>query len=349
MSGRGTITSRQMVSPSSKTEWIIFRSPSSMTSEAVARSTSSRSSVSVANGPRRKPRPGVIALARTMSSCGSGPRTFVRIRTGPAVAVAIAAPCWRPRVRGATPTTTKATRVMIPTLVTTVGHQAPSKWSCHHRATPTTAAASHAMRSSSTVLRCRAGSSRMATSEAAPARRASTSSSARARENWDRALSTMASTLARTTRSTTAPSSVGPLTCVCPSVRAWSAPPSQELVLETEHLLVLLRLRVVVAEQVEDAVHGEQLDLGQGPVPRRHALLLRHRGAEDEVAQDAFLRLLVDLARAQLVHREGQHVGGALLLHPLLVEPGDGLLVDRLDAQLRLGVDPHGVHDEAAQ
>ena len=44
---RGTITSRAVVSPSSKTEWIIFRSPASISADASAMSTSSRSSVSV--------------------------------------------------------------------------------------------------------------------------------------------------------------------------------------------------------------------------------------------------------------------------------------------------------------
>ncbi len=79
---RGTITSRAMVSPSSKTEWIIFRSPDSITADASARSTSSRSSVSVENGPSRKPRPGVIALPIRISSRGSGPRTVVTTVSG---------------------------------------------------------------------------------------------------------------------------------------------------------------------------------------------------------------------------------------------------------------------------
>ena len=66
-----------MVSPNSKTEWIILRSPDSITAEASARSTSSRSSVSVENGPSRKPRPGVIALPSRISSRGIGPRIRV--------------------------------------------------------------------------------------------------------------------------------------------------------------------------------------------------------------------------------------------------------------------------------
>ncbi len=50
---RGTITSRTVVSPSSKTEWIIRRSPASISADDSAKSTSSRSSVSVENGPSR--------------------------------------------------------------------------------------------------------------------------------------------------------------------------------------------------------------------------------------------------------------------------------------------------------
>ncbi len=50
---RGTMTSRTMVSPSSKTECTIRRSSSSMTSFFSARSTSARSSASEANGPSR--------------------------------------------------------------------------------------------------------------------------------------------------------------------------------------------------------------------------------------------------------------------------------------------------------
>ena len=81
---RGTITSRTMVSPSSKTEWIICRSPDSMTLLASARSTSSRSSASEANGPSLKPRPGVSALPIRISSRGSGPSTVVNAISGPA-------------------------------------------------------------------------------------------------------------------------------------------------------------------------------------------------------------------------------------------------------------------------
>ena len=78
-------------------------------------------------------------------------------------------------------------------------------------------------------------------------------------------------------------------------------------------------------------------------------LTLGHLRAEHEVAEHALLGFLVDQAGPQLVHGEGEHVGRPLLLHPLLVELGDGGLVDRLDAQLGERVDPHPLHHEPAQ
>ena len=84
-------------------------------------------------------------------------------------------------------------------------------------------------------------------------------------------------------------------------------------------------------------------------VARRLTLPLRDRRAQHQVAEHALLGLLVDQTRPQLVHREGEDVGRALLLHPLLVEGGDGLLVDRLDAQLGQRVHAHPVHHEPAQ
>ncbi len=113
MSVRGTMTSRVIVSPSSKTEWIISRSPASMRAESRARSTRSRSSPSVSNGPSRKPFPGVTALVRAMSRRENGPRTR---RTHTAVGAAASATrvlCCIPRVPGETPTTAKEMSAMI--------------------------------------------------------------------------------------------------------------------------------------------------------------------------------------------------------------------------------------------
>ena len=90
ISVRGTITSRAMVSPSSNTDWIICRSPCSTTPRSSAMSTSSRSSTSEENGPSRNPRPGVIALPNRVSSEASGPNTRPSTRTAPAPASATA-------------------------------------------------------------------------------------------------------------------------------------------------------------------------------------------------------------------------------------------------------------------
>ena len=62
MSVRGTMTSRAMVSPSSKTEWIISRSPASMRAASLGQVDQLAQLASVANGPSRKPLPGVTAL-----------------------------------------------------------------------------------------------------------------------------------------------------------------------------------------------------------------------------------------------------------------------------------------------
>ena len=78
------MTSRANVSPSSNTEWIIWRSPSSTTPDVLAMSTSSRSSISDENGPSRKPCPGVTMLPITMSSRDSGPSRVPSARTGAA-------------------------------------------------------------------------------------------------------------------------------------------------------------------------------------------------------------------------------------------------------------------------
>jgi hypothetical protein len=53
-------------------------------------------------------------------------------------------------------------------------------------------------------------------------------------------------------------------------------PGFQQLILQAEHLGVFLRLGVIVAEQVKDPMHGQQLELGLGAVPRRPRLRRRY-------------------------------------------------------------------------
>ena len=108
------MTSRTSVSPSSKTEWIISRSPASMSSLCSAMSTSSRSSASEANGPSRKPGPGVSSVADEDEQPRERPehagqrgehRARRRARSRSA--------CCRPRVRGPTPTATNVRAVIV--------------------------------------------------------------------------------------------------------------------------------------------------------------------------------------------------------------------------------------------
>src|SRR3954462_11238432 len=67
------MTSRAIVSASSKTEWIMFRSPDSTTPRSSAMSTSSRSSTSEEDGPSPKPRPGVSLFPIRISSGATRP------------------------------------------------------------------------------------------------------------------------------------------------------------------------------------------------------------------------------------------------------------------------------------
>src|SRR5699024_10135269 len=78
----------------------------------------------------------------------------------------------------------------------------------------------------------------------------------------------------------------------------------QQLALELEHLALLLGFRVVVPEQVQDPVRGEQQELLLRGVAGRGRLLGRHGRAEHDVTEDAVLRLLALASGAQLVHRE---------------------------------------------
>src|SRR5690349_1671308 len=57
----------------------------------------------------------------------------------------------------------------------------------------------------------------------------------------------------------------------------------QQLALELEHLAFLVGLGVVVAEQVQDAVGGEEQHLLDRGVPGLERLLRRDRGAQDDV------------------------------------------------------------------
>jgi hypothetical protein len=124
-----------------------------------------------------------------------------------------------------------------------------------------------------------------------------------------------------------------------------AVPPGfQQLLLQAEHLGVLLRFCVVIAQEMQYAVHGEQLKFRLRAVPGRLCLLGRDLRAEHNVAEQAGVggRLLAPagLRRPELVHRERQHVRRARLPHPALVQLGHRLLIDNEHGQLRQRVDP---------
>ena len=107
---------------------------------------------------------------------------------------------------------------------------------------------------------------------------------------------------------------------------------------------MFLRFCVVIAEEMEDAVHGEQLKLCLRAVPGRPRLLGRDLRAQHHIAEQARVggRLLAPagLRRPELVHRERQHIRRARLPHPALVQLGHRLLVDNEHGKLRQRVDP---------
>ncbi len=247
------------------------------------------------------------------------------------------------------------------------------------RATVSSTAAqiSAASRISSSRLTCRGRSATTAASARDPGRPARTSASTRARETEFSAASAAANTPASGTSRTAM--TIRPTVLVsqfmrvidqgsrisCPRgrprrARRSRAPPGlggrgllargppvvQQLALQAEHLPLLLRLAVVVAEQVQHAVHGEQLQLVGQRVPGGAGLLPGELRAQHDVAEQR--RTQVGRVRApglleQLVHRERHHVGRAGLVHPALVQLGHRVHGDRGDAQLGGRADPHRV------
>src|SRR5262245_30633359 len=117
----------------------------------------------------------------------------------------------------------------------------------------------------------------------------------------------------------------------------FGAPRREQPVLQSEHRRVLLRVAVVVAEQVQDAVRAQQIDFLAYGVPGAPSLDRRHLRAEHHVAEQPGNSILVGTAvlgwrptglrRAQFVHREREHVRRALLAHPAHVQFGHGRLI----------------------
>jgi hypothetical protein len=107
---------------------------------------------------------------------------------------------------------------------------------------------------------------------------------------------------------------------------------------------------MVVAEQVQDSVHRQQLKLILRAVPGLGGLFGGDLRAEHDVAEQtrvgSFVARRTRLRRPQLVHRERQHVGRARLPHPAFVQLSHGGLVHQQDGQLGERMDAHPVQRE---
>jgi hypothetical protein len=121
---------------------------------------------------------------------------------------------------------------------------------------------------------------------------------------------------------------------------------------------VLLRLAVVVAEQMQDPVRAQEVDLVLDVVLCLRRLLRRHLRADHHVTEERLSRVRVGLRvvavrarlrQAQLVHREGQHVGGTLFAHPAHVQLGHRGLVHEQDRKLGQRVHAHSVQHMPGQ
>src|SRR5215475_2076111 len=342
MSVRGTMTTRTIVSPSSNTEWIIARSSGSMTLRSSSRSTRPRSSSADSAGPSRPIRPGVSTLAVATSSRGSGPSARTRGASTAAAAPASCRSYRRPRVTGQIPATMYSSAAMPASAMRNVCQPVPSH--CTRAAVvSTTAAVSAAIRIARSTLRYCRGSARTACSWGdwpfEPSLARSLPPVLAMRNSAISALahspaSTASATAAATSQAIAASPSLVPLPCV-PARRALGAPRVQQPVLQPEHGGTVPRLGMVKPEQVEDAVGAEHLQFLLGRPLRLPGLLGGHLRAQHYVTKHGRGGVAVGgpgpvgpvparWRRAQLVHGEGEDVGGALLAHPALVQVGDG-------------------------
>src|SRR5690625_2191141 len=347
MSGRGTMTSRTSVLLSSNMDWSIVRSSSASCSDWLTRSTmsrrsstaSSRASASVSLGS------GVSAAASAVAG-----RVTARTRLTNGSSAWSTRPGSRvPTRRGVVPATTAMSRAATRTA---------TRSTCHHwgsRSATTRVSDTAVVSSASTRARTRPGRARSRSpasrSTAAARGRSATWSSLSAVRPIRRSADSAATSVAVTSSAIRARTSShhSGMSGRSPSMSALGEEGEEELALEREHLVLLLRLGVVEAEQVEDAVRGEEEQLLGGAVTGGLGLGGGDLRAEHDVAEHALDRRLPRDAGAQLVHREGQDVGGARLVHPLLVELAHDVGRDEEDRQLGLRVDVELFEDVAGQ
>src|SRR3954468_263954 len=122
----------------------------------------------------------------------------------------------------------------------------------------------------------------MVRNDSAPCRPSRVSSSARLRETWPSAASAQAKTAAPTTSSTTTVMTRTSPVTTAPFSQLGPSPIRQELVGEAEHDLLVLRLGVVVAEQVQHAMRAQHGELLLERVAGGGRLLRRELRADDD-------------------------------------------------------------------
>ncbi len=86
-------------------------------------------------------------------------------------------------------------------------------------------------------------------------------------------------------------------------------------------------------------MRGQQHQFIHQRLARSLRLGVCHLRAQHDVTEQAGRGGSIDRARAQLVHREAQHVGRPRLIHPLHVQRFHGALVDENDRDLGIRAD----------
>src|SRR5215813_704844 len=132
---------------------------------------------------------------------------------------------------------------------------------------------------------------------------------------------------------------------------AVGSPGSQQPVLQAEHGSMLSGVGMVIPEQVQDAMGGEQVDLirdamASPPGLPRSNLRANHHISKQNIGpigiEVARLRMRsARLRRPELIHRESEHVRWPFLALPPDVQLGHGRLVDQQQRQLGERVHAH--------
>src|SRR3954452_1622235 len=235
-----------------------------------------------------------------------------------------------------------------------IARQAESKPRCATTATRVVLSISASVRSRSNTLSGAAASATTCASFFAPRLLSWTSSSARDRDTRQRAASDIdRNAAAMTSTPATTSMTVSAVVIAPASSLSRLGPGLQEPRLQREHLLFLGRLAVVIAEQMQHAVRAQQVQLVLGAVTCRQRLRSRDVRAEHYVIEQRRRRVFVVVGVVtpvvQLVHGKGEYVGGAGLIHEVLVQRRHRGNVDKTDRQLDQRMHAHLVEDEARE